>query len=115
MANYKGNATPNQSQPNLARKLHEKLLCDLILKCIVTDAQILKWRHQFRIHCDVTQVIDGSIDGHFDYLEEIGKLKIGDYEILKEIFYEVNQTALSHIDDRSTKILEALQDNQNRS
>lgn len=60
-------------------------------------------------------MIEGSIDGHFDYLEEIGKLRIGDYEILKEIFDEVNITAISHIDARSTKILEALQDNQNRS
>eukprot|EP00105_Crassostrea_gigas_P028802 XP_011450560.1 PREDICTED: uncharacterized protein LOC105344478 [Crassostrea gigas] len=115
MANYNGNATPNQRQPNLARKLHERLLCDLILRFIGTDAHILKWRHQFRIHCNDQKVIEGSIDGHFDYLEEIGKLKIGDYEILKEIFDQVNKQVSLFIDDKSTEIEEALQNNQNRS
>lgn len=60
-------------------------------------------------------MIEGSIEGHFDYLEEIGTLRIGDYEILKEIFDMVNQQVSSFIDKRSQEIEEALQNNQNRS
>lgn len=51
-------------------------------------------------------MIEGSIDGYFDYLEEIGKLRIGDYEIFKEIFDEVNIIVILYIDVRLIKILE---------
>lgn len=33
---------------------------------------------------------NGEIDGYFDYLELEGKIKIGDYEFLKRMFYYVD-------------------------
>lgn len=95
--------------------MHEKLRSDLILKFIQTKSHILKWRRQFSIHCDDYTVLKGDIDGHFDYLVETGKLKIGDYEILKDILKNVNATAPTFIDKKSEEIKKALQNNQNGS
>lgn len=113
MANYNRNATANRSQPNRARQLHEQLLSDLILKFIQTKAEILQWRHQFKVHSIDSNVVKGSISGHFEFLEERGMLQIGNYDILKKMFDSYNKTVGPFIDERSQEIEEALENNQN--
>lgn len=58
-------------------------------------------------------MLEGSISGHFEFLEEKGKLGIGNYDILKDMFDSYNQRVRPFIDERSQEIKEALENNQN--
>lgn len=80
-----------------------------------TEAHILQWRRQFSIHSNDRNVLEGSISGHFEYLEERGILKIGNYDILKRIFNGFNRRVELFIDERLPEIEEALENNQNES
>lgn len=80
-----------------------------------TEAHILQWRHHFKTYSNDRNVSDGSISGHFEYLEEKGKLKIGNYDILKRIFKNFNDMVEPFIDERLPQIEEALENNQNES
>lgn len=80
-----------------------------------TEAHILQWRHHFKTYSNDRRVSDGNISGHFEYLEEKGKLKIGNYDTLKTIFNNFNDTVAPFIDRRLPKIEEALKNNQNES
>lgn len=93
--------------------MHEQLLSDLILKFIQTEAEILQWRNQFKVYSIDSNVVRGSISGHFEFLEERGMLTIGNYDILKKIFDSYNKTVGPFIDKRSQEIKEALENNQN--
>lgn len=95
--------------------MHEQLLCDIILKFLQTEAHILQWRRQFSIHSNDRNVLEGSISGHFEYLEERGILQIGNYDILKRIFNGFNKRVEPFIDERLPEIEEALENNQNES
>lgn len=93
--------------------MHEQLLSDLILKFIQTKAEILQWRNQFKVYSIDSNVVRGSISGHFEFLEEKGMLTVGNYDILKKIFDSYNRTVRPFINERSQEIEEALENNQN--
>lgn len=95
--------------------MHEQLLCDIILNFLQTEAHILQWRHHFKTYSNDRKVSDGSISGHFEYLEERGILTIGNYDILKRIFNRFNTRVEPFIDERLPEIEEALENNQNES
>lgn len=44
-------------------------------------------------------MINGLIDGYFEFLELMGKLRIGDYEVLKMMFKYVDVIVFEVIDD----------------
>lgn len=96
---------------DLPRELHWKLKSDLITGYLQRREHLSRWKEQFRIHSNIDKVINGPIDGHFDFLESTGKLRIGDYEVLKTIFKYVDVRALEVIDDASKNIKAALQNN----
>lgn len=101
---------------DLPRELHLKLKSDLITGYLQRRDHLLRWKEQFRIYSEIDRVIiNGPIDGHFDFLESTGKLRIGDYEVLKAMFKYVDVTALEVIDDASKNIKAALQNNKNKS
>lgn len=78
-------------------------------------ANVLKWKEQFKLYCRDDEVRNGEIDGHFDFLESDGKIKIGDYEFLKKMFRYVDVTSEEVITTASTEINAALQNNKNKS
>lgn len=49
-------------------------------------------------------MINGLIDGYFDYLELKGKLNIGDYDVLKMMFNYVDFRVYEVINDLLKKI-----------
>lgn len=57
----------------------------------------------------------GGIDGHFNHLEEIQLLQIGNYDILKDIFKWFNVKAVRFIDNASDTIKRAQQGNNHGS
>lgn len=100
---------------DLPRELHLKLKSDLITGYLQRREHLSRWKEQFRIHCHIDIVINGPIEGHFDFLESMGILRIGDYEVLKTMFKYVDGTAHYVIDDASKNIKAALQNNKNKS
>lgn len=44
------------------------------------------------------KVINGIVDGYFDYLEEKGLIDIGDYVVFREIFEYVDKKVFGVID-----------------
>lgn len=100
---------------NLHRELHGKLKSDLITGFLQKKANVLKWKEQFKLYCRDDVVRNGEIDGHFDFLESEGKIKIGDYEFLKSMFRYVDVTSEEVITKASTEINAALQNNKNKS
>lgn len=100
---------------DLHRELHGKLKSDLITGFLQKKANVPKWREQFKLHCRIDEVVNGKIDGHFDFLESEGKIKIGDYDFLKRMFHYVDVTSEAVITEASTEINAALQNNKNKS
>lgn len=100
---------------NLPEQLHGKLKSDLITGFLQKKSHILKWKHQFSVYCKDEEVLSGPIDGHFDFLEETGLIKIGKYDVLKDIFNWFNVKAIEEIDNASKEIEKALHDNNNKS
>lgn len=96
---------------NLPKELHSKLKGDLITGILQKQSHILEWRHQFSTYCKDSKVLSGSIEKDFDYLEEIGVLQIGRYDVLKNIFSLFDVTAVEVIDNASKEIEKALYDN----
>lgn len=43
-------------------------------------------------------MIEGLIDGYFDFLEKEGKLKIGDYVVIRKMFEYVDLIVFDEID-----------------
>lgn len=95
--------------------MHAKLRGELITGFLQNKDSIHLWIEQFKVYSTNENVINGEIRGHFDFLESIGKLKIGDYDVLKTMFSHVDQRALGVIDDASREIKRALQNNKNKS
>lgn len=95
--------------------MHAKFKGDLITGFLEQKDRFKLWKEQFKVHCDTREVIDGPTDGHFDFLEKEGKLKIGDYAVLRDMFEYVDYTALDKIDKASADIKRALQNNKNKS
>lgn len=95
--------------------MHGKLKSDLISGYLQNEHNIIQWKEQFKVYCKIKKVKDGTIDGHFDFLEERGKIKIGDYEVLKNMFRHFDLTAIEEIDNASREIRRALQNNKNKS
>lgn len=100
---------------DLPKELHGKLKSDLITGYLQRREHLSRWNQQFRIHSKVDEVINGPIEGHFDFLESTGELKIGDYEVLKTMFKYVDVRAHEVIDNASKNIKAALQNNKNKS
>lgn len=100
---------------NLPKELHSKLKCDLITGFLQKKSHILKWKHQFSVYCKDEEVLSGPVDGHFDFLEETGLIKIGKYDVLKDIFNWFNVKAIEEIDNASKEIEKALHDNNNKN
>lgn len=95
--------------------MHGKLRGELITGFLQNRYSIQLWIEQFRVYSTNENVINGEISGHFDFLESIGKLKIGDYDVLKRMFRYVDFRALDVIEDASKEIKKALQNNKNKS
>lgn len=56
-------------------------------------------------------MLEGSIFGYFEYLEERGILKIGNYDIFKRIFNRFNERVVLFIDERLLEIEEVFENN----
>lgn len=89
--------------------MHGKLKGDLITGFLQRKEHIPRWIEQFKVHCKIEKVINGKINGHFDFLEQRGLLKIGDYKVLKKMFKQFDVTAFEVIDEASNEIQRALQ------
>lgn len=94
--------------------MHAKFKGDLITGFLQGDRFSL-WKEQFKVHCARTNVINGTTDGHFDFLEEKGLTNIGDYAVLRDMFEHVDKKALEVIDKASANMKKAIQNNKNKS
>lgn len=95
--------------------MHGNLKSDLITGFLEREDSRIKWKQQLRVYCHIEKVINGNIDGHFDFLEREKIIEIGNYEVLKTMFKYVDVTALKVIDNASKKINRALKNNKNES
>lgn len=95
--------------------MHAKFKGELITGFLEEKDRFKLWKEQFKVYCNKRKVIDGPTDGHFDFLEKEGKIKIGDYAVLRDMFEFVDCTALDEIDKASADIKRALQNNKNKS
>lgn len=95
--------------------MHAKFKGNLITGYLEEEDRFKLWKEQFKVHCNKKKVIEGPTDGHFDFLEKEGKLKIGDYAVIREMFEHVDLTALDVIDKASADIPRPLQNNENKS
>lgn len=95
--------------------MHAKFKGDLITGFLEEEDRFKLWKEQFKVHCNKKKVIEGPTDGHFDFLEKEGKLKIGDYAVIREMFEHVDKTALRVIDKASADMKKAIQNNKNKS
>lgn len=68
------------------------------------ESDITNWREQFTEICEDPDIVEGDINGHFDYLEKTGKIKLGKYDVLRRIFNTFNVKAVDHIDKTLVKI-----------
>lgn len=100
---------------DLPKELHGELKSELITGFLQRNELFIKWKEQFKVHCKIEKVINGPIDGHFDFLESKGKINIGDYDVLKTMFNYVDLRAHEVINDSLKKIKAALQNNENKS
>lgn len=95
--------------------MHGNLKSTLINGFLQREDSRIEWKEQFKVHCRLENVINGSIDGHFDFLERKNIIEIGNYEVLKTMFNYVDKTALDVIDNASKEINRALENNTNKS
>lgn len=95
--------------------MHAKLKGDLITGFLQEGDRFSLWKEQFKVHCKIKKVRNGTTDGHFDFLEQQGLIGIGDYAVLRDIFKYVDVTAVEEIDRASAEMKETLQNNTNKS
>lgn len=84
--------------------MHRQLLALLKNGYLKKESDITNWREQFTEHCEDPAIVEGDINGHFDYLEKTGKIKLGKYDVLRRIFNTFNVKAVDHIDKTLVKI-----------
>lgn len=74
------------------KRIHNDLIKALINGHVGQDENsetYFRWKMGFRnYYKEETTEIEGPVMRNFDYLENIGKLSPGEYEVLKEIFAE---------------------------
>lgn len=86
------------------KELHRQLLALLKNGYLKKKSDITNWREQFTEHCGDPDIVEGDIDGHFDYLEKNGIIKLGKYDVLRKIFKTFNVIAVDHIDKTLVRI-----------
>lgn len=84
--------------------MHRQLLALLKNGYLIKESDITDWREQFKEYCDNPDIVDGDIRGHFDHLEKIGEIDIGNYNVLRRIFKTFNAKAVKLIDKFFDKI-----------
>lgn len=86
------------------KELHRQLLALLKNGYLKKKSDITNWREQFTEHCGDPDIVEGDIDGHFDYLEKNGIIKLGKYDVLRKIFKTFNVIAVDQIDKTLVRI-----------
>lgn len=84
--------------------MHRQLLALLKNGYLKKESDITDWREQFKEYSDNPDIVDGDIRGHFDHLEKIGEIDIGNYNVLRRIFKTFNAKAVKLIDKFLDKI-----------
>ena len=73
-----------------------------------TSSNYVAWKIHFTKHTEEQINRDGSVLGDFNFLEEKGKLKVGKYDVLKEMFEHIDDRAVTRISEESERIEEIL-------
>lgn len=85
----------------IAQDLHHTLLSDLITGYFGNDGKLcnntVRWKMHFRRYCPHPTQFNCSILENFHYLEQKGLLRVGKYDVLKDLFRRVDTTALRDI------------------
>lgn len=55
-------------------------------------------------YCEDFVIVEGDINGYFDYLEKIGEIKFGKYDVFWRIFKIFNVRVVDYIDKILVKI-----------
>lgn len=88
------------------KEIHNNLLAKLINGHVghqENSDSYVSWKMQFRNYCDLPTQQNGSVLENVFYLENVGLLGVGKYDVLQKIFSEDND-ALSEIDRVSALI-----------
>lgn len=94
-----------QFNPNI-KEIHNNLLAKLINGYVGHNENsdtYVSWKLQFRNYCDLPTQQNGSVLNNVYYLEKVGLLGVGKYDVLKKIFSE-DKEALSEIENVSNVI-----------
>lgn len=97
--------TSLQFNPNI-KEIHNNLLAKLINGYVGHNENsdtYVSWKLQFRNYCDLPTQQNGSVLDNVYYLEKVGLLSVGKYDVLKKIFSE-DKEALSEIEKVSNVI-----------
>ena len=85
----------------IVQDLQHTLLADLITGYFGNDGKLcnnaVRWKMHFRRYCPHPTQFNCSILENFHYLEQKGLLRVGKYEVLKDLFRRVDTTALRDI------------------
>lgn len=73
-----------------------------------TSSNYVAWKIHFTKHTEEQINRHGSVLGDFNFLEEKGKLKVGKYDVLKEMFEHIDDRAVTKITEESRRIEEIL-------
>lgn len=88
------------------KEIHNKLLAKLINGYVGHNENsdtYVSWKMQFRNYCDLPTQQSACVLDNVYYLEKIGLLGVGKYDVLKKIFSE-DKEALSEIEQVSNVI-----------
>lgn len=97
-----------QFNPNI-KEIHNNLLAKLINGYVGHNENsdtYVSWKLQFRNYCDLPTQQNGSVLDNVYYLEKVGLLSVGKYDVLKKIFSE-DKEALSEI-ERVSNVIEII-------
>lgn len=82
------------------QNLHDSLLAKLMTGYVgedKTSEMYRKWKLYFKKYCDSSTKKDYSIQDDFNFLEKRGLLRIGQYDVLEDIFNHVDTKAVFEI------------------
>lgn len=82
------------------QNLHDSLLAKLMTGYVGEDKTLemyRKWKLYFKKYCDSSTKKDYSIQDDFNFLEKRGLFRIGQYDVLEDIFNHVDTKAVFEI------------------
>ena len=107
----------NYSSPESPEEIHRKLKDHLINGCFLendrTSKNYVKWSIYFESYREEPNYTRGSVWDDFTYLESTGQLRVGQYDILKEIFQRIDVRAVEKITKEAEKIERIMSSNGN--